>query len=86
MRASTSDKLICIVARYFWFTQAASKGVNTDASFFSGGVNQLYSYLLNRMRKISQKHFQRISAEYLLYVFKHTVRSQNETFFRETFS
>ena len=28
------------------------------------------------MRKISQKHFQRISAEYLLYVFKHTVRSQ----------
>ena len=43
---------------------------------FSGGVNQLYSYLLNRMRKISQKHFQRISPEYLLYVFKHTVRSQ----------
>ena len=43
---------------------------------FSGGVNQLCSYLLNRMRKISQKRFQRISAEYLLYVFKHTVRSQ----------
>lgn len=67
MQTSILHNLIYIVTRYFWFTQAVSKGVNADMSFFPRDQSTVLLFVEPNAQNLTTTFSQ--DFQYLHYVF-----------------